>query len=200
MIFIDRCEVCDEPGASVCLTCIASLQTLPVPPPVIARGRRVDAAFEYSGSVRRLILVLKTRRALAVADVLARLAVTRLDLVSFAGIVTWAPTGAARLSERGHDQSRLLSGAIARHTSARSLATLRRRDDRIQTGAPRSERLHGQRFISRPMRFDLPIVLVDDVVTTGSTLHHARTCLTSAGAPNVRCVAIAATPEPKFVR
>ena len=84
--------------------------------------------------------------------------------------VTWAPTSAARRAARGYDQSRLLAAAVARRARpAASASLLRRSRVHPQTGRTLAERQAGPRFVACG-RSPAPVLVVDDVVTTGATL------------------------------
>ncbi len=185
--------------------CTDGLMREEVPSPVVLGDISIAAAFEYAGVVRALILRLKRHRSVSVADLLARLALSRLGLEDWNGVVTWAPTTASHLHVRGHDQARVLASAVGRRVGTRPRHLLRRVGDASQTGASRRDRLQGPTFVGRPTfmsarQFTLPILVIDDVVTTGATLRGACQSLSKVSAADVRCVAIAATPGPMGAR
>jgi predicted amidophosphoribosyltransferase len=205
MFFQDYCESCGAHDSVLCADCVAMLSQSEIPPPVVLDGITIRAAIGYTGVARSLVLGLKTRRSMAIADELARLTVMRLDLGDWRGLVTWSPTTTGHIRERGYDQARLLATAIARHTASRPIRLLRRVGSQTQTGASRAERLRGPSFVVRPLLrrtkvVEEPILVVDDVVTTGATLRGASLCLAAAGMAHIRCIAVAATPDLMLAR
>lgn len=150
---------------------------------------------QYRGEIRRAIHAMKFRNcrwiAVAFGRHLAR-AVSMHQPRWQPDLVTWAPTTAGRMRLRGHDQSALLAASVARGLRSRRVRTLRRVDDGVQTGASRRQRQRGPRFVVRSGAVrGRAIVLVDDVMTTGTTLQCARDALLAAGASDVRCAVIA---------
>ena len=157
----------------------------------------VVAALPYAGRVRDIMLGLKYRNRRAVARHLAGLLVNRLvaeGLHDDYDVVTWAPTTGRHRRERGFDQAEVIARTVARqlHLPWRRLLA-RRGGGSGQTGRSRSERLHAPEFVARPGVGGLRILLIDDIVTTGSTLRSAGTALELAGA-GVVAAAVAATP------
>lgn len=170
-----------------------------------ARGAQqpILAALEFDGAARSAILGLKFANRRGIARHLARLVVLRLGLdgdSSVSGrppfdVVTWAPTSPRRARRRGYDQAQLLARHIARELNVPCHRLLWRQHGPAQAGRSRSERLRGPSFRARPAIRPLRVLLVDDVVTTGSTLHAAAATLRRAGVGHVTAVAVAATPD-----
>lgn len=170
---------------------------------------RWRAAGSFDGETRRLITGLKyrndTRAVAQLADLMirairadgagedpGRLARSRMPF----DVVTWAPTSSRRRRRRGYDQSELLARAIARRLGLPCRRLLFRDRSGPQTGRSRHDRLeHGPTFTARPMRRPCRVLVIDDVVTTGSTLRAAGHALELAGAAKVVLFAAAATPE-----
>jgi predicted amidophosphoribosyltransferase len=109
--------------------------------------------------------------------------------------VTWAPTSSARRQRRGFDQAELVARTVARQLGVPCRRLLERDGEGAQTGRTRLERLRGPEFRTRPSVAGRRLLVVDDVVTTGSTLQAARRALEAAGAEVVGLYAVAATPN-----
>ena len=163
--------------------------------PVIHRAG-ILVSHEYAGAMRELIVAMKYSSARWVVPMLAELWVARHGEVCDVDVVTWVPTTRRRMRERGYDQSELIARRVARRLGMRCLATLRRVDDRTQTGRTARERRQGVHFVARRIRY-ARVLVIDDVVTTGTTLRHGVTALREAGARAVTSAAIAATPPPE---
>ena len=113
-------------------------------------------------------------------------------------IVTYAPRSAHSERRDGFDQGRELSLAISRKTGIRHEALLfRLKHSRMQKSLDPAQRhrnaadaFRTEKGISLAGR---TVILVDDVVTTGSTMSACAELLKRAGAGCVICVAIAKT-------
>jgi predicted amidophosphoribosyltransferase len=206
-LFSVRCACCRQPGSELCRPCrfaLATSRAVQVADP--DGGPPIAAALEFDGAARRAVLALKFANRRGVARYLAELVVRRLDLVGDRpgrpafDVVTWAPTGAGRARRRGYDQAQLLARHIARQLGVPCTRLLWREHGGPQVGLGRAERLRGPSFRGRPTSRPLRVLLVDDVVTTGSTLHAAAAALRRAGVLELRAVAVAATPDRLTVR
>lgn len=112
-------------------------------------------------------------------------------------LVVPIPLHARRLRERGFNPACELGRALANAAGLRLAprALVRLRDTASQTGLARSARRRNVRGAFRA-RGPVPprIWLVDDVVTTGSTLGEAARALRRAGARRIVGVCVAWTP------
>lgn len=188
------CVVCREPGPALCPGCLRRTD-----PPPSTRMRElgvVHALFAYDGHGARIVQALKYRdgrRLVApLADELAR----RWAEVAPAApglVVTWVPTSGRRRRSRGFDQSELLARAVARRLGATARPTLRRRSGPAQTGLGRAAReaAAGYRCTTRTGG---PVLLIDDVCTTGSTLRAASAALAVGGPAPIGHLVLARTP------
>ncbi len=110
-------------------------------------------------------------------------------------VVTWAPTGAGRRRHRGFDQAELLARAVARRLGAPTMGLLRRRPGPAQAGRSLADRRANPRFEARD-RCTRPVLIIDDVATTGATLTAASEALRAAGVPEVHGLVVARAPRP----
>ncbi|MCB9394838.1 MAG: ComF family protein [Acidimicrobiaceae bacterium] len=195
LVLPHRCAGCQQLGPVVCDACRFALGTSPAT--IVPGG--IAAALTFDGVVRTVVHGLKYRNRRAAARVLAAITVRRLGLTGPGAprvdLVTWAPTGPARIRHRGYDQAELLARSIAAELGVPCRRLLYRVHGPAQSGRGRAERLHGPAFRARGGRGPR-VLLVDDVVTTGATLMAAGRALSDAGIPEVRLIAVAATPRP----
>lgn len=191
MLFRQRCEACACIARVLCVECRTQLFAMAQP--------ECDAAVvavAYEGIARQLILNLKYRNRRQVVVVLAELLAQRVlqsvpNFVTEVNVVTWAPTSTARVRRRGVDQSELLARRLARVLNVPCRRLLIKTSNNVQTGASRDQRLRGSEYSARQLRVNSHVMVVDDVVTTGTTLRCAASALRLAGARQVDCVAVA---------
>jgi len=162
------------------------------------------APLYYTGTVRRSILRYKFRDASYYSDVYGKFLAecihecrdSRNAGISY-DILSWVPLSSKRERTRGYDQAMLLAMATAPELGVVAVETLKKtKDVRAQSElgdkTERSANISGAYVISDP---DLirgkRIMLIDDVVTTGSTLDECSRVLQSAGAAGVVCAALA---------
>jgi ComF family protein len=120
------------------------------------------------------------------------------DALDTADWVLPIPLSAQRLAERGYNQSWLLARQLSPHKADAHLL-LRTRDTPAQRTLPRTERLSNLMgaFAVEPLRAaqlrGKTVVLVDDVMTSGASLHTAAQVLREAGARQVNALVLART-------
>ena len=142
------------------------------------------AANPYRPELARLIPAFKDDGAWVLARVLSRrLAVAVAACRPLAGtFLVPVPSRPAAVRRRGIDHTWVLARRAAQELGIGAARLLRRRDDgdaqRTQGRAGR-QRLSGARFLARTCRS--PVILVDDVVTTGTSLAVSCEALTRNG-------------------
>lgn len=159
----------------------------------------VITAVPFVGRPRDVLLGFKYGNRRQLGHHLAGLLVNRL-LAEGVGpadvdVVTWAPTSRHRRRRRGFDQAELVARRVAAQLGL-PCKRLLERDGAAghQTGLQRADRLLGPSFRVSPAAGRQRVLVVDDVVTTGSTLRSADAALRQAGAYSVRRAAVATTP------
>ena len=114
-----------------------------------------------------------------------------------ADFITWAPLSARRLRERGYDQSKLLAKLTAQELELPLLGMLDKVRDippqsDIQEDAKRRANVLGAYRLRKDAKPEgMNLLLVDDVVTSGSTLSECARLLAGGGAKTVVCATLA---------
>lgn len=183
-----RCALASSAGA-VCGRCLAH------PPAYDATA----AALAYAFPADVLVQALKFRGELALAPLLGALLAARLEGAR-ADVVLPVPLTAARLQARGFNQALEIARHVAPAGGARLEPRLaeRSRETAPQMDLPLAERAQNVRGAFRCARAleGATVALVDDVMTTGATLHELAATLKRAGAVRVVNWVVARTPAP----
>lgn len=191
-----RCSLCGRPGPVPCDACrktVPPVRWVGVPGGVTT----LTAVLAYEGPTRSLLAALKYRGATAVVEWLALLMADAVRAVAPPPEwITWAPTSRHRRTVRGFDQAELLACEVGIHLQLPVEASLTRLGSQHQTGRSRSQRLRpGDLFQPMPrMVHQGPVLLVDDVCTTGATISAAAWALRSTGISVVHALVAARTP------
>lgn len=187
------CPLCRRPGPSPCGPCALDLERAPALPVPLGVDR-CAAVLAYDGAGRELVARLKYRNARSTIRWLAAHMSALVDATDV-DVVTWVPTTGDRRRRRGFDQAELLARAIARHLHRPCRRLLARGAGPPQTGRILLDRRAGPVLAARPQRTPpARVLLVDDVITTGTTISVAARTLRAAGIGHVSAVAAARTP------
>lgn len=194
MMFQSRCAGCDRIGPVLCRTCRFALAA----PAAMPSGGDVVAAVPFAGRPRSVLLGFKYANRRQLAHHFAGLLVNRLLAAGVRSrdidVVTWAPTSRRRRHRRGFDQAELVAKRVAAQLGVPCRRLLEREGGVAQTGLDRATRLHGPVFRASPAASGQRVLVIDDVITTGSTLRSAAAAIRAAGAHSVKRAAVATTP------
>lgn len=184
-----RCGRCAEPGDFGPADCPRCQQR---PPPFT----RAFAPFAHQGAIARAIHLFKYEDRPELAAPLAALAVRHAGafLEGAPRRVCALPLHARRFRERRYDQAELLVAELCKLTGRAPLSGLVRwRETRRQVGLHESEREENVRgaFRARRPLGPEPVLLVDDVLTTGASARAAAEALREAGVAQVQVLALA---------
>ena len=189
-----RCRTCAlivPDGVGQCGACITQ------PPPLDACLAAVSYAYPWSTLIADFKFHQQPEWAASFVRVLRATpwvepALERADLV------IPMPLSRQRLQERGYNQALLLARALEPAKLVSGLL-LRVQDTPPQRTLPRSERLRNVRnaYALEPERAqqirDRAVLLVDDVMTSGASLHAAALVLRRAGAAHISALVLART-------
>ncbi|MEU8225762.1 phosphoribosyltransferase family protein [Kribbella sp. NPDC048915] len=207
-----RCAGCARPGVTLCGRC-RRLLTGPTPfrawpdppPPGLAPP---TAAAPYAGELRNLIVAHKEHARYGLARPLGGLLTDAVRVALEGRGAAWlcpVPSLRATVRQRGHDPLRRITDSAVRSLRrqgihvrrADALQVVGRPDDQAGLSAERrTANLEGAfRLRSRwaETLSGQPVLLVDDVITTGSTLREACRALESGGIEVLGCALLAAT-------
>ncbi len=183
-----KCAGCESPAIGLCAECVTAIR----PQPRVVRDQpcRVTAAGAYDGVLQAAILGWKERGRFTVERPLAHLlaaSVLALDVDGSVSLVP-VPSRADRKRARGGDvvadvarrSAALLRSVGVDATVVPSLRFVRRvRDQSGLSAVARARNVHDALTVAR--RPSPPIVVVDDIVTTGATLGEVVRAFTARG-------------------
>lgn len=190
------CQQCGMPlqgtDSEICALCLAQ-------PPRIARAR---AAVAYDDLSRRLVLKLKYGRKVALAKTMALYMAPLIGALPPGSLLIPVPLHRRRLWQRGFNQAALLAGELSRRLAVPHDAGVLQRVKRTPPLKGMS-RLQRRRAVAGAFRLkdgaDLrgrTVVLVDDVLTTGSTANACARALKRGGVARVELISWARVVQP----
>ena len=152
---------------------------------------------ERSGGLETLINRYKFDRAEAAHIPLGDILLAALPQLPAETIIVPVATIRSHMRQRGYDHAFLLARYIAREQHVVLERLLKRRTNTVQRGANKKTRIAQAKEafeVTGAVKSDVPYLLIDDVVTTGSTLEYAAKALNDAGATTIWAAAVARQP------
>ncbi len=197
-----KCPYCSKPlkyDMTECLVCRAKFPKMPRIEP-LPTGEICVAPFTYSSVIRKAILDYKFKGKKFNAESLAGAMAASIRNVynkdmSFE-LITCVPMSNDRKKVRGFNQSELIAQYAAKLLD-KPFEKLLCRDDgaMIQHELTYEQRINNQdktfHVLSAERIKGKKLLLIDDVMTTGSTLSRCSSILKDAGAERVFCAAVA---------
>ena len=209
LFFPPRCCFCHNltpSGVSVCAHC---RKTLPYTDGT-GQERKLEhiekcvSPLWYENTVRDSLLRYKFQSVSVYAQIYGDFMAKCIDENGIScDSITWVPLSRWRKWRRGYDQAELLAREISQRTGLPCECMLRKiRNTRAQSGIhsadERRKNVKGKyRPVSPESIRERRVLLVDDIVTTGSTLSECASVLKAAGAKSVCAVTVARTRKEK---
>ncbi len=207
----DECQVCEREGSLLCEDCAA--ETLIRLPERCYRCYKqselsktcqncrkysvlkyVWVGCEYNRSAKKLIYSLKFNFAKSAAKVIAREIAIALPALPEDTVIVHIPAATSHVRKRGFDQSALVARELSLRLNLPHIHALARMGQQRQVGSKRAERLEQMKNAFRPVSGAIKhmnVLLVDDVLTTGSTLESAALTLKKASAKTIAAAVFA---------
>lgn len=191
---VPRCRGCALPvpaGVARCGACLLE------PPPLDA----CLAALDYAWPWTHCIAQLKFHQDVGLAAALAALLAAAPGVAAALARADWLlpmPLAPERLAERGYNPALLLARQLP-HARCRADLLQRTRHTPPQRGLSRAARRRNVRgafaveAVGAQVLRDRHVALLDDVMTTGASLHEAARALRRAGVREITAIALART-------
>lgn len=185
-----------RPESQFCESCFKS-------PPAWGKGRAVAL---YQGSVRRMVLALKHADRLDIAIPMASwMSGAVRGLTEPDSIVTAVPLHRRRFFLRRYNQAVLLGNRLAKNENLQFVPDIliRVKPTLMQKGMTRQQRfenLRGAIAINPRQSAKIqgkPVLIVDDVMTTGATLSACAEACLAGGAKTVNVIVLARVARPE---
>lgn len=185
-----QCLCCEELsyGEYLCENCRKALQEMQIPAEEAGDGD-VRSVYRYDGTAKELVILLKedllVNAAHALADGMAE--VINTMAIPHDTVMTWVTMPERRRRKRGIDHGRELCEAVACRSGLEARQLLKRKGRvHTQRGLNREKRLRNlQGTFFCEERINGPVLLIDDVLTTGATVSACAEVLMAAGATRV---------------
>lgn len=149
----------------------------------------------YNPASRKVVHSLKFNFNRDAAKFIASEIITTLPLLPKGTIIMHVPAATTHIRRRGFDQSALIAREVSRLLNLPYVHGIARYGQQRQVGAARTTRMQQMkgafRIVSPYMVKEANILLIDDVITTGSTLEAAALTLKNGGARSVTAACFA---------
>ena len=209
LLFPPKCVLCHKlltkQETDLCHSCRENVKLIPKQKRRIPFVAQWTAMWYYKEDVKSSIHRMKFFGARHYAEIYGRLLSMRIQEIFPEGfdVLTWVPISPARKKSRGFDQGQLLAKAVGKELGISPIRTLwKTRDTPPQSGfkdaSMRRANVLGAYQVFLPKRFaGKRVLLLDDVITSGSTVSECARMLVTAGAKEVICAAVAAATNDK---
>lgn len=195
LIYPPTCVHCGRIDHVICPRCLAGIDRTPYRRSVLSESsviRDLIVIGPHTGVLRSAIHSLKYEREKRAGELLGKLLndVLMVTNVSF-DIIIPVPLHEARLRERGYNQAKIIAHGITggtllskplvrhRYTTSQVNLSAQERQSNVQDAFRATDSFSGER-----------VLLVDDVCTTGATLHACASALKEVGVGDIYAVTV----------
>ena len=151
-------------------------------------------ASTYAGIMRRLIIDFKFKGKLSYGEIISEIMIEKLLERNLSEVVlTFVPMHPRRERERGYNQSKILAETIAKKLDLKCQEVFEKvKDTKFQVGLKKDQRQENLKNAFAVKKAPEEIIIVDDVITTGTTISELVKVAKASGIKKVTAL-IAAT-------
>lgn len=148
----------------------------------------------YAGIMRRLIIDFKFKGKLSYGEIISEIMIEKLLEKNLSEVVlTFVPMHPRRERERGYNQSKILAETIAKKLDLKCQEVFEKvKDTKFQVGLKKDQRQENLKNAFAVKKAPEEIIIVDDVITTGTTISELVGVAKASGIKKVTAL-IAAT-------
>lgn len=208
-LYPDKCVLCgrvlEKDEMDLCHHCRIHAPECPLSNSKFPYLKQWLALWYYEDDVRSSLLRYKFHGRRNYARAYGRMLAMKLSREEWMDfdILTWIPISHRRKRKRGYDQVELIAEALAQELAVTAMPCLKKiQDNPAQSGiAGQAERRANVLGVYQVLDADAVagqrVLLLDDIVTTGSTAGECARVLLTAGAKEVRLAVVAAARQHK---
>lgn len=200
---------CQINDGILCKTCSKLVQNLPPFAQGVVNNYPIFSAFYYEGVIKKLIQSLKFKHNKAVSYYLAKFLADYINKIKNNktnelnlenAIIIPVLTHPVNYNKRGYDNVLLIAKNLAEITgySLNSTALRKTKYTKPMYKLTRKERLHNiENSFELNVDFNInnPVILLDDITTTGSTLEYLTSLFRKKGVYNLICLTVSKTKK-----
>ena len=150
----------------------------------------------YKGALKELILLLKYKKDFQAGEILVNFLQEKTKKYKDEYYLTYIPIDKKRLKERGFNQCEYIAKELSIITGIKTINTLKKiKETKIQKTLKREERMENLKdafeIINEKDVKGKKFILLDDVITTGTTLNEGVKVLKKYGAVEIKILTLA---------
>lgn len=147
----------------------------------------------YAGIMRRLIIDFKFKGKLSYGEIISEIMIEKLLERNLSDeVLTFVPMHPRRERERGYNQSKILAETIAKKLDLKCQEVFEKvKDTKFQVGLKKDQRQENLKNAFEVIKIPEEIIIVDDVITTGTTISELVKVAKASGIKKVTALIVA---------